>query len=50
MSRGGLMLCAVSAGVELEYAPIAEAASRTGKRRARLERARRDASNRREDR
>ncbi len=50
MSRGGLMLRAVGAGVELEYAPIAEAASRTGKRRARLERARRDASNRREDR
>jgi hypothetical protein len=38
MSRGGLMLRAVRAGVELEYASIAAKEVRTGKRPPKLER------------
>jgi hypothetical protein len=38
MSRGGLMLRAVRAGVELEYASIAATEVRTGKRPPKLER------------
>jgi hypothetical protein len=36
MSRGGLMLRAAEAGIELEYAAIGELGARTGKRPPRL--------------